>query len=134
MRAALKQRMHAQNYGVGSQRLSQGLLAHQDVMKRMADATKIGKDFYDDWVETMKQTWIIDGEWSAYHSQVARNKGWALSQVQGLWQVVTANVSLFETNDAAREHVLLAEATPDHAEHALACIAVNAIMVGSLRG
>ena len=82
----------------------------------------------------MRQAWIIDGEWSQYHDMTARRKGWHLTQRDGMWQITTADTEKFLTDDDARLHVLAAESDPDHEQFTLAMIAINAIMVGNVRG
>lgn len=80
------------------------------------------------------QVWIIDGEWSQYHHTVAMLKGWTLTQKQGMWEIVSANTQIFPDDEAARQHVLACESDVNHMEHALACMAVNAALVGNVRG
>ena len=89
---------------------------------------------YGKWITNMKQTWLIDGEWSQYHNTTAVQQGWVLSHKSGLWEIVAIDVAMFPTDEAARHHVLACEANPEHKEHTLARIAVNAIMVGNMRG
>lgn len=128
-RDLLKRARHGVHYGMGRRKLTEGFIDESATippgtwaaLKRTVE-------------EYMKQRWIIDGEWSQYHVNVAHQKGWGITQVQGLWQVVTTSPTLFPTNEAAKAHVLACEADPTHPEHTLACIATNAIVVGSIRG
>jgi hypothetical protein len=78
----------------------------------------------------MKQQWIIDGQWSHYHQQVAHKQGWALTQVMGMWEVTTRNEKVFATNKDALQHVLKRESEGDP----LAEYAVQAVMAGNLGG
>ncbi len=87
-----------------------------------------------EWVKQMSQTWIIEGEWSQYHHLMAHRCGWGLTQRQGMWEIVSVNHEKFPTDDDARKHVLSAEGDPEHGEFTLASIAINAAMVGNVRG
>ena len=82
----------------------------------------------------MKQTWVIDGEWSQYHGTVSSQKGWTLTQKQGCWEIVSVDIEKFPSDDIARHHVLACESDPSHEENALALLAINDIMVGNIRG
>lgn len=86
------------------------------------------------WIEHMSQQYIIDGEWSQYHHMVSATKGWGLSQVQGMWSIVTTDTQKFPTNEEARQHVLACELDTQCEEYNLAQLAINAIMVGNVRG
>ena len=88
-----------------------------------------------DWKLIMSQRWVIQDEWSQYHQYVANEKGWGLVHDHGMWAVHSVNTSSrFPTNDAARDHVRAAETDPEHPEHNLALLAVNAIIMGNMRG
>lgn len=81
--------------------------------------------------EVLMQSWIIDGEWSEYHHMVAKQDGWALTQKQGMWEITTNDEKKFPTDNDAREFVL---ANEFNEENTIYGYAINAIMVGNVRG
>jgi hypothetical protein len=106
--------------------------ALRKIIKGM-EATLVSMDEYSTWerlVDAMKQQWIIEGEWSQYHSMVAQGQGWGLSHVKGMWQVVTLDPARFADNEAARLYLLEHEKDQNSSLYA---IAVQAVIVGNMR-
>jgi hypothetical protein len=79
----------------------------------------------------MNQNWIIDGAWSEYHANVARSQGWALTQTNKMWRVVSTDPKKFATDDEAHQWVIVHE---HDVQNILPRIALEAIVIGSLDG
>ena len=121
---------HGRNYGMGPRAMAKAIKGMEATLVSMDEYSTIGKEVWERLVDAMKQQWIIDGEWSQYHSMVAQGQGWGLSHVKGMWQVVTLDPAKFKDDEAARLYVLEHEKDQNSSLYA---IAVQAVIVGNMR-
>ena len=88
-------------------------------------------DFYKRYEDDMKQRWIIQDEWSEYHAMVAQQLGFSLVFNKGMWEIHSADLVKFPTDEDARNFVVEHEHDDTNMIYRFA---IQAIIMGSMRG
>ena len=151
-RTLAKKRMLFHNYGAGPQALTKAIKASANYRQQDLSAqailrgfeatimsytesgeitTKAIDDFYKRYEDHMKQRWIIQDEWSEYHAMVAQQLGFSLVFNKGMWEIHSADLVKFPTNEDARNFVVEHEHDDTNMIYRFA---IQAIIMGSMRG
>ena len=115
---------------MGPKRISKALASVEHTLAEMEKLVIGGEQVWKEVVDNMKQQWIIDGEWSQYHAMVANGQGWGLSYRDGMWRIISLDMTKFDTDEAARLYVLRNEKDQNSSLYAFA---VRAVIVGNMR-